>query len=111
MFPFGETVTVQALVVGAEDVHGNPAETFAPSVDVDDCAFDPGGSVETLSPGREVVVSRPRVFLPAGTLITARSKVTVRGLEYRVDGDPADWKNPFTGWEPGIVAVLERAGG
>lgn len=111
MFPFGEPVLVQARVVGAEDSHGNPIETFAPAVSVDGCAFDPGGSVETVEPGREAVVTRPRVFLPTGTVITARSLVTVRGLLYRVDGDPAVWRSPFTGWEPGAVATLERADG
>lgn len=111
MFPFGEPVKIQARVVGSEDSHGNPIETFAPEVIVDGCAFDPGGSVEASEPGREAVVSSPRVFVPAGTLVTARSLLTVRGLLYRVDGDPAEWKNPFTGWEPGIVATLERASG
>lgn len=111
MFPFGESVTVQARVVGVEDSHGNPVESFADPVTVDGCAFDPGGSVETLGPGREQVVSRPRVFLPADTVITARSLLTVRGLLYRVDGDPAVWVNPFTGWAPGTVATLERAAG
>lgn len=111
MFPFGESVTVQARVVGSEDSHGNPIETFADPVSVDGCAFDPGGSVEMVEPGREAVVSRPRVFLPPGTVITARSLLTVRGLLYRVMGDPADWRNPFTGWAPGVVAELERASG
>lgn len=112
MFGYGETVTVQAhLVDASEDSHGNPVETFAPPVEVGDCGFDPGGSVETLGPGREVVVSRPRVFLPPDTVITARSLLTIRGLLYRVDGDPGDWRNPFTGWNPGIVATLERAAG
>lgn len=111
MFPFGESVTVQARVVGSDDSHGNPIETFAAPVTVDGCAFDPGGSVETLEPGREAVVSRPRVFMPAGTVVTARSILTVRGLLYRVDGDPADWVNPLTGWAPGVVANIERAAG
>lgn len=111
MFPFGEPVTVQARVVGSEDSHGNPIETFADPVTVDGCAFDPGGSVETLEPGREAVVTRPRVFVPVGTVVTARSLMTVRGLLYRVDGDPADYRNPFTGWQPGIVVNLERAEG
>lgn len=102
---------IQALIVGAEDTHGNPVETFADPVTVEGCAFDPGGSVETLEPGREAVVSRPRVFLPVDVVVTARSLVTVRGLLYRVQGDPAGWLNPFTGWEPGVVASLERAAG
>jgi len=111
VFPFGEPVLVKALIVGAEDSHGNPVETFAAAVTIEGCAFDPGGSVETSEPGREAVVSSPRVFLPVDTVITRRSRVTVRGDDYVVDGDPAVWRNPYTGWEPGIVATLERASG
>jgi hypothetical protein len=113
VFPFGEPVVFQARVVGVEDSHGNPIESFAAPVTVEGCAFDPGGSIETMEPGREAVVSRPRVFVPPGNLagVTARSLATVRGLLYRVDGDPADFRSPFTGWEPGIVVNLERAGG
>lgn len=104
-------MTVEARLVGVEDAHGNPIESFADPVTIEGCAFDPGGSVETVSPGREVVVTSPRVFLPAGTFITARSRVTVRGMLYQVEGDPAAWRSPFTGWEPGTVAVLGRTDG
>ena len=111
MFPFGESVQIEARVVGGEDSHGNPVETFSPAVTVEGCAFDPGGSVETMEPGREAVVSSPRIFAPSGTVVTRRSRVQVRGENYVVDGDPADWRNPFTGWMPGVVITLEKADG
>jgi hypothetical protein len=111
MFPFGESVTFEASVSGSDDVHGNPVETWAAAVVVEGCAFDPGGSVESVEPGRNAVVSNPRVFAPFGTVVGARDRVTVRGLVFVVDGDPAQWRNPYTGSTPGVVVNLERVGG
>jgi hypothetical protein len=111
MFSFGESVVFEARVLGAEDAHGNPIETFAAPVTVPGCAFDPGASQEVYEPGRNPVTVAPRVFAPAGTVVTARSRVTVRGQVYLVDGDPAVWRNPYTGWQPGIVVTLGRVDG
>lgn len=111
MYPFGESVIFEARVLGAEDDHGNPIETYAAPVTVQGCAFDPGASQEVYEPGRNPVTSSPRVFAPAGTVVTARSRVTVRGQVYLVDGDPADWRNPYTGSTPGVVVTLEKVNG
>jgi hypothetical protein len=35
----------------------------------------------------------------------------VRGQVYLVDGDPAVWRNPYTGWQPGAVVTLGRVDG
>ena len=129
MFPFGETVTFEALSTSATDAHGNPVESFVDPVDVPGCGFDPGGTVETYTPGRDAVVSSPRLFIPSGVFVyeetnlfvldefgsrygvNARDRVTVRGIRYEVQGDPADWINPFTGWSPGGVVNLSRVAG
>lgn len=111
MFPFGEPVIFEASVLGSEDAHGNPTTSWAAPVTVEGCAFDPGGSVESVEPGRNAVVTNPRVFVPAGTVVGSRDRVTVRGLVFVVDGDPAVWRSPFTGWAPGVVVNLERVGG
>ena len=132
MFPFGETVTFESLSTSTTDAHGNPVETYDAPVDIPGCGFDPGGTVETYTPGRDAVVSSPRVFIPSGVFVyegpdlfildvsgdtgarygvNARDRVTVRGILYEVKGDPADWVNPFTGWAPGGVLNLERVAG
>lgn len=111
MFPFGESVQIEAALSGIENAHGDLLEGFAQPVTVDGCAFDPGGSAESFGPGRDVVISQPRLFAPPGTVVTARSRVTVRGLLYVVQGEPAVWRSPFTGWEPGVAIPLERVEG
>lgn len=52
-----------------------------------------------------------RIFMPAGTDITARDRVEVRGEVYEVDGIPFEWRNPFTGWTPGVEVLVKRLEG
>ena len=112
MFPFGETVQFKAYQEGAEDSHGNPVESWASPVPSDGWGFDPGGSVESYGPGRDMVVTSPRLFRQSRAFLPGRrDRVIVRGREYAVDGDPADWRSPLTGWEPGIVVTLEVVSG
>lgn len=112
MFPFGETVQREAYIPdGAEDSHGNPVDSWASSVDIPNCAFVPGGSVERVEPGRNAVVTQPQILAPAGTVAESRDRFTVRGKQYEVDGDPAEYRSPFTGWEPGVVINLKRTEG
>lgn len=111
MFPFGVTVTVETWSAGSADAHGNSAPSWAAGVAVPGCGFDPGGTEEPFGEGRAVVVvTQPKVFMPSGTAITARDRVTVRGVTYQVVGDPADWVNPFTGRAFGLQVNLERVG-
>ena len=112
-FPFGESVSFEALSVGNVDAHGNPVESYGSPVVVPGCAFDPGGTVESFGPGRDVVVTSPRVFVPSSVAVpvAARDRVTVRGARFQVRGDPAVFTNPFTGWTPATVVNLERVAG
>lgn len=112
MFPNGETVTFEARIEdGAEDDHGNLVDTWADPVTVEGCGFAPQGSVESVEPGRNQVVTSPVLYCPPGTVVSSRDRATVRGKQYLVDGDPAEWRNPFTGWNAGVVVTLERVSG
>lgn len=112
MFAFGETVVFEAFNPGAKDSHGNSIEAYRAGVPVDGWAFNPGGSVETYEPGRDKVVSAPQLLRQETDFIPGtRDRCTVRGRQYLVDGEPAVWKNPFTGWQPGLVVTLEAVDG
>jgi len=110
-FPFGEPAIFQMAVEGDDDAFGNPTMTFADEVTVEGCAFAPAGSQELYGVGRNQVVTNPQLFVPPGTVVTARSKVKIRGEDYKVNGRPAVWRSPFTGWEPGTVVDLEVVDG
>jgi len=110
MFSNAEVISIQAWELGPNDAHGNPTEDFGLPFDVIG-AYDPGGSVETFGPGRDAVITSPRVFLPYGTPVTSRDRLTVRGLLFTAQGDPADWHNPHSGSNPGVIVALERVTG
>lgn len=113
-FPYGETVTIQAAAEGDVDPYSNepsldwenPVETVVEGVGV-----EPRPSQEPVQDARNAVTSGYTLYLPSGVTITSRSRVVVRGEVYGVLGEPAVWRSPFTGWEPGVVVQLERTEG
>lgn len=115
MTSFGEpiTVTTRAKQVDADgnpvlDEFNNPVY-LTTSVTVSG-AFAPAIGYETTN-SQDQVVTQPTAYLPAGMVVTSLSKLTIRGQDYEVDGDPQDWRSPFTGWAPGIVVPLKRTSG
>jgi hypothetical protein len=104
-FPFGQTVTLVKRVKSGTDAFGNDVFSTT-SVDVLG-AFTPGGSSEQVQ-GQDVVITQPTVYLPAGTDVSAVDAIDVAGDRYEVDGSPNDWRNPFTGWRPGVEVKLKR---
>lgn len=113
MFAYGETV--QVLTAGTTtDPYSNestPDWSTPTSVDVPGVAVEPRPSGEPLQDARNQVVSGLTLYMPPGTTITPRNRVRVRGVTYDVLGEPAVWRSPFTGWEPGIVVQVERSEG
>ena len=93
------------------DVDGAEVDGWAAPVDVMAYAFNPGTS-ETL---REVDpihrdVTQPTLYLPLGTVVAARGRVTVDGVRFLVDGSPRAWSHPSTNVS-GVVASLRRVDG
>jgi hypothetical protein len=109
----GETVTrIRRGEQTGTDPYGEPVYGPATETPVPGAAFDPGGSVEPVEPGRTAVVTMPRLlFRDSIPDIVADDQVRVRGLAYDVVGDPALWVSPYTGREAGLVVELKRTGG
>lgn len=106
--PFGQPITVVARVKGAPDAFGN--DTWTTTTTTVTGAFDPGTSVEQIQ-GEDLLVTQPRVFLPAGVDVAAVDSVQFGGQSYEVDGAPIPWTSPLTGWSPGVEVKLRRATG
>lgn len=105
-FAAGETVTVTRPA--AKDRNGDPVgadTTFT----IDGCAINYQSTSDDTE-RRETTLSWIELFCPPGTDIKSTDKVQLpNGRTYDVDGAPAPWKNPFTGWEPGVVVRLKGA--
>lgn len=114
MFPFGETVTRLRASSAADRFSGESTAEDWSSPDelaILGCGFDPGDSTEPLEAGRDAVLAKPTVYAPSGADVTALDRLIVRGRTWQVDGDPADYRNPLTGWEPGLVIKLKAVSG
>ena len=112
--PYGETVTRLRGTAQVDPYSGEPdgISWDAPdSLDIPGCAFDPGGSQEPTADGRSSVITRPTVLAAFGSDILPGDRLVVRGKTYEVEGDPAEYHHPMTGWEPGMTVTLERVDG
>ena len=114
MFGFGETVTrirpVPVLDPYSGEVTGS-TWTNAPELPIIGVAVEPRPSSEPVQDARNATVSAFTLYLPPDSDITPADRVIVRGVVYDVDGDTADWVNPFTGANPGMVIQTKRVSG
>lgn len=109
-FPYGTTVTlVRRVLLPAKDAYGND-QWSTTQTPLTGCAVWPTGSVERQQ-GQDVVTTGLTALLPAGTVVAATDKVTVAGLDYEVDGDPARFTDPFSNFDPGVEVRLKRVTG
>lgn len=109
----GETVTRIRPTESGVDRYGNPVFTDA-EVDIPGAFFAPEqSSTELTQVGRVPVITKPSLYFPgAWPDLVASDRVRVRGLVFEVNGDPADWRNPWGGPLPGgLVVTLERVTG
>lgn len=115
-YPYGETVTVLEATSSTDPFSGEetqgdwsaPTETV-----VEDCAVAYRTSNETNDEGHvSQVITGLVLYGPYSMPITAQSRIRLaNGDVWEVDGKPAFWKNPFTGWEAGCEVNLREVTG
>ena len=110
MFVFGETVTIVPGSPGT-DSYGDPLPITRTGGDITGCGVAPRYSTEPTERGRQGVIVGLTVYAPTGSDILSTDSLIVRGAEYVVDGEPAAWRSPFSGWAPGIEVAIRRAVG
>lgn len=108
IFPYGETVTRIRVTPGGRDPYGDPIGDVEEHVDITGCAVAPRQAGEQIGAGRIAVTSGLTVYVPPGADVLPSDRIEVRGVVYEVEGEPAEWRSPFTGWEPGREVQLIR---
>lgn len=110
MFANGETVVVLAATTSTDANYNRQVEDWSDPAQtvVDGVAVEPRDLTEAFRDGRPVVTSGFTLYFPAGTTVTSQNRVRVRGEDYAVEGDPAEWRSPFSDWAPGIVVQTRR---
>lgn len=89
------TVTVcrASATAVTPNVYGNIPSRPA-KFTVSGCLFQPGqgnASVETVTNNQDRIVTRSVLFAPYGSDIQASDQLSIAGITYEVDGDPAPW--------------------
>jgi hypothetical protein len=74
------------------------------------CAVAPRFATESADSRVAPVVVGLVVYGPAVEL-DSDDLLVINGLEYAVDGLPAEWTSPFTGWAPGVEVPVRRVAG
>lgn len=84
--------------------------------DPDRAEIDGGFVAQTNSvlgddPLRQQVTTEMAFFCGIDEDVKAKDRIEESsGAVWEVDGRPARWKNPFTGWEAGLVSPLKAVG-
>lgn len=114
MFTRGETIfRIRAITItdpysGEETGKSWDGASETPIANV---AVEPRPSTEPVQDARNAVVSGFTLYMKTGTDLTPADRVRVRGVVYDIDGEVADWRNPYTGSRPGLVVQTKRVAG
>jgi hypothetical protein len=108
MLAAGEIVTRIRATSGGRDPFGDPVGPAVPDLDIPGCAIAPRQAGEQIGQGRYAVTSGLTVYAPAGADVLPSDRLRVRGVLYEVDGEPADWRSPYSGRTPGMEIPLTR---
>jgi hypothetical protein len=108
----GEPV-VRVRAPEVTDARGNPARDWsdADEVTITGAAVAPrfeGSLTGAVRDGRIVGLT---VYLPAGADVVATDRMVVRGESYRIESDPGDWRQPWSGRAVGVTVQLVRVEG
>lgn len=109
-FAYGETVTI--IRAPGVDQYGDPIPGDPMRIDIPGCAIAPRPLGETSERGRQGVIVGYTIYLPAGSpAILHTDQIEVRGAVREIDGEPAEWVSPFTGWTPGVEVAVKGGEG
>jgi hypothetical protein len=125
--PFGSIITVLRDIPGGVDTYGDPTTASTIRTDIAGCGIAPRYSSEPNAVGRNGVVIGLTIFAPYGSDILFTDRIEINGggtviatglpvtpstaSIYTIEGDPADWLNPFTGSTPGMEISVKKAVG
>lgn len=109
-FAHGEPVTVWTATT-TTDRYGNEVNDWVVGPTYDRCSVAPRASTELTDGGRQGVIIGLSVYLPPDAVVGPHDRLEVRGDMFEIDGEPGEWRSPFTGWNPGIEVALKRVTG
>lgn len=113
----GITITVERDNPGGVDDYGDPVASTTQTHTIANCAVSPRvGEDELHDRGRAGVIVGLTLFAPAGADIQRHDRIVIAAGDpnagrYEIEGEAAEWRSPWTGWQAGIQVALRRAEG
>lgn len=98
------SATLRRIDRTTTDAEGNPTSTASTSTVA--CYVEQRGATSERQRDHLDVTTTWRVFLPAGTSISADDELVIDGVTYHVDGDPWQVHNPRVGAVSHVEANL-----
>ena len=113
MFTYAEPVTFYEAGAVSDPYSGEDEQDWDNPVPVLSAAagVEPLASQEPLQDGRQAVIVGYRLYFDSAVSVDRLWRCDVRGERWKVNGMPALWRNPFTGWEAGTVVQVGRTDG
>lgn len=116
MFPLanGESVTRERGQLVPDPYSGEATKrvwTDPDLLELEGVAIAPSSSVEPVSDDRQQVITQMSIYCGPGEDILPEDRIRARSGVWDVVGEVADWKNAFTGWNPGAEFRLKKVVG
>lgn len=105
------TITRIRVTATAPDDYGDPQRTTESRLELADAFVAPRESQGLDRDGRSGVIVGLTLFAPYATDLVYTDRVDVDGVVYEIDGEPGNWKQPWTRWEAGMTVALTRGEG
>lgn len=110
----GITITVERPL--GRDEYGDPIDGEPERHAISGCAVAPRTTSEIDAPGRTGVIVGLTLYTPAGADLKRQDIVIIDDGDpnpgrWEVEGEPGEWRNPYTGLRAGIEVALRRAEG
>lgn len=105
------TVTVVRSTPGGTDAYGDSTSSTERRTLIHGAIIAPVRSTEVTGDGRSAVIVGYTLFVPSDTDLTTNDTIEISGAVFKVDGQVADWVNPYTGDRRGIEVRLRRVEG
>lgn len=109
----GEPVTFLRPGTTTDPYSNQTVDDWSTAVAVhdDEAAVEPIASEEPLQDGRQAVIVGFRLYFDHLITLDRLWRVELRGERYEIQGRPAEWRSPFTGWHAGTVVQIGMVGG
>lgn len=75
------------------------------------CSLSPRGESEDTTGGRQGVIVGYTLYAPAGADIRPTDRIEARGETFEIDGEPGDWRSPYSRRVVGVELALRRVEG